>query len=90
MLEAMRELTPTGFDLYMYLVSNQDEYTFGLSKQDVIVATGMKDRSYSSAVQLLIDEGYLVRTGEQVTDGTENAPLYYFYSRPNRMQNLHN
>ena len=83
--EAMRDLTPTAFALYMYCVSNQENYTFGLSKQDVMNVTGIKERSYTTAVQLLIDKGYLVYTGDYATDGTEKAPLYNFYSRSNRM-----
>lgn len=83
--EAMRDLTPTAFALYMYCISNQENYTFGLSKQDVMSITGIKERSYTTAVQLLIDKEYLVYTGDYATDGTEKAPLYNFYSRPNRM-----
>ena len=83
--EAMRDLTPTAFSLYMYCISNQENYTFGLSKQDVMSITGIKERSYTTAVQLLIDKGYLVYTNDYATDGTETAPLYNFYSRPSRM-----
>lgn len=82
MLEAMRNLTPTGFALYMYCISNQEGYTFGLSKQEVLKATKIGERSYVAAVQLLIEQGYLVYSGETATDGVENAPLYNFYSRP--------
>lgn len=90
MLYAMQQLSSVGFMLYMYCISNQQNYTFGLSKQDVLLSTGMADRSYTSAVKSLIDNGFLVYTGDQATDGVETAPLYDFYSRPNRMQNLLN
>ena len=86
----MQQLSSVGFMLYMYCISNQQNYTFGLSKQDVLLSTGMADRSYTSAVKSLIDNGFLVYTGDQATDGVETAPLYDFYSRPDRMQNLLN
>lgn len=80
--DAMRVLSPTAFSLYLYCISNQEGYTFGLSKQDVMAATDMKERSYITAVHTLIDLGYLVYSGEQATDGQDIAPLYIFYARP--------
>ena len=83
MLTAMNALTNVGFKVYMYLISNQEGYTFGLSRVDVIEKTGISSKSYTTAVTELIDKGYLIYLHEFVTDGTENAPLYAFYSRPN-------
>lgn len=82
MLEAMKNLTSTAFSVYMYCVSNQNDYVFGLSSVDVCEQTGISSRSYTTAIQLLIQKGYIVYTNEKVTDGTETAPLYLFYSRP--------
>lgn len=90
MLEAMRELSSVGFNLYMYLLSNQDGYVFGLSKVEVIAKTGISERSYTKAVFELEEKGYLVYTQERAFDGVEQAPIYNFFSRPNRMQNLPN
>lgn len=81
-MSACRDLTASEFALYMYLISNQHGYTFGLSKEDVIEQTGISARSYTSAVQSLITKGYLIYTHEQATDGKEIAPLYNFISRP--------
>lgn len=81
-LAACRNLTPTEFQMYIYLISNQHGYAFGLSKDDVMEQTGMSARSYTSAVQGLISNGYLVYTHQQATDGKEIAPLYDFISRP--------
>lgn len=90
MLEAMRELSSVAFSVYMYLLSNQEGYVFGLSKTEVVAKTGISERSYTKAVAELEEKGYLFYTKEQASDGTENAPVYDFYSRPNRMQKLPN
>ncbi len=79
---ACRELSACEFALYMYLISNQNGYAFGLSKDNVVEQTGICARSYTSAVQGLIEKGYLIYTHEQATDGKEIAPLYNFISRP--------
>lgn len=83
LFEASRTLKDTAFKLYMYLISNQEGYTFGLSRQDVIEKTGISSKSYDRAVTTLIELGYLVYTNQLATDGIEQAPLYRFYSRPN-------
>lgn len=85
MLEAMKNLSSVGFCLYMYLLSNQDGYVFGLSKVEIINKTGISERSYTKAVSELEDKGYLFYTKERATDGVEEAPLYDFYSRPYRV-----
>ena len=90
MLEAMRDLSSVAFSVYMYLLSNQEGYVFGLSKTEVVTKTGISERSYTKAVAELEEKGYLFYTKEQVSDGTETAPIYNFYSRPNRMQKLPN
>lgn len=90
MLEAMRDLSSVAFALYMYLLSNQEGYVFGLSKTEVIAKTGISERSYTNAVAELEKKGYLFYTKEQASDGIEIAPVYNFYSRPYRMQNLPN
>lgn len=77
---AMRDLTPSAFSIYLYCASNQEGYSFGLSKQDVMATTGIGERSYTTAVQNLIDKGYLVYSGDFATDGKETAPLYIFHA----------
>lgn len=61
----------------MYLISNQEGYTFGLSKQDVMAQTGIKERSYTTAIQLLIDKNYLVYANQFVIDSIEQGPSIY-------------
>lgn len=82
MFAAMQNLSFTGFKLYMYCASNAEGYTFGLSREDVVKHTNIKDRSYFAAVNELIDQGYLIYTREKATDGKVEAPLYEFRARP--------
>ena len=79
---AMKALKPATFNIYLYLISNTEGYTFGLSKQDIIEKTGIGERSYTTAIQTLIEKGYLIYTGQMATDGIESAPLYEFRARP--------
>lgn len=82
LLDAAKELNETSYKLYAYLLTNQDGYTFGLSRQDVVEQTGISSKSYDRAVKTLVDNKYLVYSGDSATDGKEKCPLYTFYSRP--------
>ena len=80
---ASRLLSEKGFKLYMYLISNQDNYVGGLSKVDVVAKTGISDSSYNRAVNELIEHGILVYTKTNVTDKDGiSCPLYDFIARP--------
>lgn len=62
--KAMSELTTMGeMKLWLYLAKNKDEYTFGLSKEDC-KTYGLKSDAYHSAVNKLIEKGYLKRQGK--------------------------
>lgn len=82
-LIAAQELSGVSFKLYMYLISNQNNYTFGLSRQDVTAQLKISSKSYDNAITELQNKNYLTYNGEQATDGEIIAPLYEFYSRPN-------
>lgn len=88
MLYASRDLKDTTFKLYMYFISNQDQYVGGLSKIDVINQTGISESSYKRAMKELEEKQYLIYFGQRAEDcsGT-NLPLYEFYSRPNLSSN---
>ena len=58
--------------LWLYLASNQNNYTFALSRVDVCRSTGMSKPTYLKSVQSLIDLGFLV-------ESKENSNTYYFY-----------
>ena len=66
MFAAMRDLNETkaGFALWMYLVKNQPNHKTGLSSKDFMTVSGYKIKAYNSAVEALIEKGYLVQSGE--------------------------
>ena len=83
MFEAMKRLSKSGFELYMYLISNIDGYKFGLGPTPVGNATGMSAKTYQRAVADLKENGYLTYNQEFVK-GKNNitAPKWYFRSKP--------
>ena len=81
-LAAACDLNECEFKVYMYLITNQEGYIFGLSKADICARTGISERSYTSAIRILVERGYLTYTKEFATDGKETAPLYVFHSKP--------
>lgn len=79
---AAQDLKDTTFKLYMYLISNQDGYIAGLSRQDVINKTGISESSYKRGMKELEEKGYFVYTNQRASGKDGNLPLYTFYSRP--------
>lgn len=67
-LEAMewaaQSLDAGAFKLWVYFAKNQNGFEFALSSKDVLDTFGMKIRQYNSAVDELIEKGFLVRQGE--------------------------
>ena len=64
--EASRTLTPVAFKLYLYLASNQDNYTKDYSPRDFSNLYGVSYDAARKAPQALIDAGYLVQTDNGV------------------------
>lgn len=58
--KAARELKAGAFKLWCYLRRNKDNYMFALSPQDCKERYGIGLKQYRTAVQELIQEGYLV------------------------------
>lgn len=82
-LEAMSNLKGATFKLYMYIISNQDGYIFGLSQKDVATRAGIPEATYRTAIKELIDKGYLINASKRVEDNQKHdAPLLEFYARP--------
>lgn len=82
-LEAMADLKGASFKLYMYILSNQDGYIFGLSQKDVANRAGIPEPTYRTAVKELIDKKYLVNISKGVEDNQGHfAPLWEFFARP--------
>lgn len=80
---ASRNLKDTTFKLYIYLISNQEEYVSGLSKIDVMNKIGISESSYKRAMKELEEKGYLVYTGMSAEDSHGmKLPLYNFFAIP--------
>lgn len=71
---AMKNLSKaTSFKVYMYMLGNVDNYHFALSTQDIADVCGMSKDTAKSAVNDLIEKGYLV---------LREKHSYDFYERP--------
>lgn len=71
---AMKNLSKaTSFKVYMYMLGNIDNYHFALSTQDIADVCGMSKDTAKSAVNDLIEKGYLV---------LREKHSYDFYERP--------
>lgn len=72
--DAMKNLSKaTSFKVYMYMLGNVDNYHFALSTQDIADVCGMSKDTAKSAVNDLIEKGYLV---------LREKHSYDFYERP--------
>lgn len=79
---AAQDLKDTTFKLYMYLISNQDSYVAGLSRQDAINKTGISESSYKRGIKELEEKGYFIYTNQRASGKDGDLPLYNFYARP--------
>ena len=72
---AMANLTPKTFELWIYLSKNVSVYECFLSKADFLSWANVKRTSYYNAFKELVDNGYLVER--------EESPNHYdFYELP--------
>lgn len=76
MYEAIRNLNgrkASAFIIWCYLASNQDGFELALSNIAVLNAVGVKKDAYDTAIEILIEDGYLVK---------QKGNLYNFYEIP--------
>ena len=78
-IAASRVLSPSGFQLYLYLADKQNGYQWELSKAAITRIFGFSDKTYSRAKSELIEHGYLVQ---------DQGVKYSFYTTP-RDKNVH-
>ena len=75
--EAGRNLSTVGaFKVYMYCISNQDNYRFGCSPQDIADKYGISLKTAKDGIDKLIENGYLISTGKNT---------YEFHERPDEI-----
>ena len=65
---AIKDLQPYAFSLYLYFAANADTYTFALSPEAVNLSIGMARSTYRDQLKILINKGYLVETGSNTFD----------------------
>ena len=57
--EAYRKLTPSAFQIYLYLASNCNNFQLGLSQKAVEDQFGIKKTAYHTAINQLEELGYI-------------------------------
>ena len=70
--QASQDLSGAAFKVYIYLFSNQDNYKFGCSPQDISNRYGLNVDTVKKSINKLIEKGYIVKS-----NGT-----YEFYEKP--------
>ena len=68
-------LPKTAFKLWVYLVKNQDKYSFALSCKDFCRWADVSKNTYETAVKELIERSYLMQK-------EEGSNVYIFYEMP--------
>ena len=69
------DLKAGAFKLWIYFAKNQNNFTFALSSKEVQENFGIKIKQYNSAIEELIEKGYLVK---------EKGFNYYFNELPQK------
>ena len=76
-MEFNKKYEPYALQLYLYLAKNADGYSFALSQKAAEEEAGIKKTSFHKYIDLLIQEGYLVR---------RSGNTYDFYETPHKQQ----
>ena len=74
-MEFNKKYEPYALQLYLYLAKNADGYSFALSQKAAEEEAGIKKTSFHKYIDLLIQEGYLVR---------RSGNTYDFYETPHK------
>ena len=80
--KAQKELSITGYCLYMHLVKLADNAVWALSNVEVKKNTNLSIHQYTNAVEELIEKGYLVEEAIDLGDRLLVKNAYHFYEYP--------
>lgn len=80
MFNAMKDLTPTNFLVWLYLASQADNYTFGFSPAAISQETSLKKSALQEGIRVLIEHNYLIQR--------ENSNIYDFYEIPKTKEEI--
>ena len=81
MFDAIDDLTPTTFQVWLYLASQTKNYTFAFSPVAVSQETHITKRSLQEGIRVLIEKKYLI----QREDGSN---IYDFYEHPQKEEDI--
>lgn len=76
MFNAMKDLSPIEFQVWLYFAKNQEGYEFAVSPAAALKEAGIKRDSFQRAKRVLKDKGYLV------LDTNKGSNYYNFYEKP--------
>ena len=76
--KAAQELKNSAFKVYIYLLTNQNQFYFGLSPQDISNRYGISIDAARDGIKTLIQKGYLSAVNDSETE-------YIFYDSPDRI-----
>ena len=79
-IEASKTLSPAGFQMYLWLIRHDTNFTNEVSRQAFINDFNSSESTYKRAWKDLKEKGYL----QQSKDGSN---IYYIYSNPNGIKN---
>lgn len=71
LFNVMKDLSPVNFQVWLYLASQRENYTFPFYPSYVELETGIKKSSLQEGIRVLIDKGYLIQR--------ENSNIFDFY-----------
>ena len=79
---AMKALSADAYLLYMYLLTRKEGRVWVLSSQDVFEQTALKKRTYTNAINELIEKKYLI--SGPIEGVAQNYNTYHLFEAPNR------
>lgn len=80
---AQKKLSAEAYMLYMYLLTRSRDRAWVLSSKDVYENTTLKKRTYSRAINELIEAGYLIKKEIQIKEEeTYTQNTYHLLEHP--------
>ena len=77
-IEASKNLTPSGFKMYLWLIRHDESFTNELSKQAFISEFNVSGSAYEKAWKELKDKGYAIPK-------EKGSNIYYIYTKPQEL-----
>ena len=77
-IAASKNLTPSGFKMYLWLIRHDESFTNELSKQTFISEFNVSGSAYEKAWKELKDKGYAIPK-------EKGSNIYYIYTKPKEL-----